>query len=209
MTYVREDINRKRETTRKNGKHGGGNRLTKRERKLNMAEVIENTTPETTPETKPVVPAKSAEDRVKELEAALAKQTAALTRSNSEAADYKRQLREKQTEQERIEAERAERDRQRDELLAQYQAKERISTYKAKLMDAGIDAKSADIMAQGLPDGVTEDYFTALKTFNDTQRTNYDIAALNKQPSLSVGLPPTSMNGKTEEDKMIDRMFGL
>lgn len=180
-----------------------------------MAEVTETNTPvettvtATTAPAKPAAPVKSADDRIKELEAALAKQTAALSRSNSEAAEFKRQLREKQTEAERVEAERAEEMRRIVEENKAYKAKERVSTYRSKLMEAGIDAQSADLMASALPEGVSDDYFTTLKTFNETQRTNYDIAALNKQPSLSVGLPPSGVNAKTEEDKKYDKWFGL
>ena len=46
----------------------------------------------------------------------------ALTKSNSEAADYKRKLQEKQTEEERAEAERAEKTRAMEEELATLKA---------------------------------------------------------------------------------------
>lgn len=133
---------------------------------------------------------------------------AALSRANSEAAEWKRQLREKQTEQERADAERAEREREREARIAELEAKERISTYKGKLMETGIDAASADIMAKALPEGVGDDYFATMKTFFDTQRKAADAAALNNQPGLSVGLPPSGVQ-KSELDKELDKIFRL
>lgn len=138
----------------------------------------------------------------------VAKLKAALSRANSEAAEWKRQLREKQTEQERADAERAEREKAREARIAELEAKERVSNYKAKLMDAGVDHAAADIMAKALPDGVNDDYFTTMKTYLDAQRKAADTAALNNQPKLSVGMPPTGAQ-RTEEDIKLDKIFGL
>ena len=132
----------------------------------------------------------------------------ALSKANSEAAEWKRQLREKQTEQERKDAERLEHEQQREARIAELEAKERISGYKDKLLDAGIDPVSADLMAKALPDGVSDDYFTTLKTFNANQHQAIETAKLNQQPGLSVGMPPTGAT-KSEEDIKLDKIFGL
>ena len=65
-----------------------------------------------------------------------------LSKANSEAAEYKRLLREKQTEAERAEADRAEREKALQDELASYRDKERISSYKAQLMSAGVDSRT-------------------------------------------------------------------
>lgn len=126
---------------------------------------------------------------------------ASLSKANSEAAEWKRQFREKQTEAERNEAERAEKEAKKDELLRAYQERERVSTYKAKLMTAGVDAETADIMAKSLPEGVGDDYFTTYKSFMETKTQEIEAAALGKQPGLSVGKPPEA---KSEEDKIAE-----
>jgi hypothetical protein len=123
-----------------------------------------------------------------------------LSKANSEAAEYKRLLREKQTEAERAEAERAEKDREREELLKSLLEEKRVSTYKSQLMAAGIDPDTADLMAKSLPEGVSDEYFQATKSFLDAQRKNAEIAALGKQPGLSVGTPP---KGATKEDEIV------
>ena len=130
----------------------------------------------------------------------LNKLKAALSKSNSEAAEYKRLLREKQSEAERAEADRAEQYKALQDELAGYRNRERISNYKAQLMTAGIDADTADLMAKQLPDGVSDEYFQATKSFLEQQRKNADIANLGKQPGLSVGQPPKAM---TKDDEIV------
>ena len=124
----------------------------------------------------------------------------ALNKACEEAASYKKALREKQSEAERAEADRAEQYKALQDELASYRNKERISSYKAQLMAAGIDPDTADLMAKSLPEGVSDEYFQATKSFLDAQRKNAEIAALGKQPSLSVGTPP---KGMTKDDEIV------
>lgn len=124
----------------------------------------------------------------------------ALNKACEEAASYKKALREKQSEAERAEADRAEREKALQDELASYRNKERISSYKAQLMTAGIDAETADLMAKSLPEGVSDEYFQATKSFLEQQRKNADIANLGKQPGLSVGQPP---KGMTKDDEIV------
>lgn len=124
----------------------------------------------------------------------------ALNKACEEAASYKKALREKQSEAERAEADRAEREKALQDELASYRNKERVSSYKAQLMAAGIDPDTADLMAKSLPEGVSDEYFQATKSFLDAQRKNAEIAALGKQPGLSVGTPP---KGMTKDDEIV------
>lgn len=124
----------------------------------------------------------------------------ALNKACEEAASYKKALREKQSEAERAEADRAEQYKALQDELASYRNKERVSSYKAQLMAAGIDPDTADLMAKSLPEGVSDEYFQATKSFLDAQRKNAEIAALGKQPGLSVGTPP---KGMTREDEIV------
>ena len=124
----------------------------------------------------------------------------ALNKACEEAASYKKARREKQSEAERAEADRAEQYKALQDELASYRNKERISSYKANLMEAGIDAETADLMAKSLPEGVSDEYFQATKSFLEQQRKNADIANLGKQPGLSVGQPP---KGMTKDDEIV------
>ena len=125
----------------------------------------------------------------------------ALSKANSEAAEWKRKYRETQTEQERQAAELAEQQKSMQEQLENYRAKERISSYANKLMAAGVDSETADLMANSLPEGVSDDYFAAYKTFIDNKTKEIETAALQGQKGLSVGNPPPA---KTDEDRIAD-----
>lgn len=132
-----------------------------------------------------------------------------LSKANSEAAEYRRLLREKQTEAERAEADRAEREKALQDELASYRDRERISTYKANLMGAGIDEPTADLMAKSLPEGVSDEYFLATKSFLDNQRQKLLTESINKQPGLSVGTPPTAAQAEREEENLMRKRMGL
>lgn len=175
-----------------------------------MAEEIKTT--ETTAAEKPKA---EQHKTVAELEAEIAKLTAltesqknSISRANTDAADWKRKytatLDEAKQKELKLEEERQ---KEREELEALRKDK-RISTYKARLMESGVDHAAADIMANALPDGVSEDYFTAMKALLDNQQKAAEIAALNSQPKLSVGMPPTAAT-RTEEDAKLDKIFGL
>ena len=160
----------------------------------------ESITTDAKPEVKPEPPKEDPE---------IAKLKAALSRANSEAAEWRRKLNEKQTEQERAEMERAEREKARDARLAELEAKDRVNTYAEKLIAAGYDAQSAKEMANSLPDGVGDAYFAAQKTFIENQRQAFEAAALKNQPGLSVGMPPTADQLKKAELNKLRGYAGL
>ena len=193
-------------TRRKNGNHSGGNRSNKRERNVEMSKI--NTDAITG------FADMSAEEKLdallnyefeapKQDTAEVEKLKASLSKANSEAAEWKRALREKQTEAERVEAERAEREAQKDALLKQLQDERRVTVYKSRFMEAGVDPATADVMAKSLPDGVGDEYFDAYKSFIDTRTKEIESAVLSKQPGLSVGAPPTSK--QAEQDAINQR----
>lgn len=141
--------------------------------------------------------------------AEIAKLKAALSKANSEAAEFKRQLREKQSEAERAEAERQEREKQREARIAELEAKERVSNYKTKLMEAGVDAVAADLMAKALPDGVADEYFAATKAVLAEAKQKAVNESLSKQPGLSVGNPPSGKTAADLEMEQLRRNIGL
>lgn len=112
-----------------------------------------------------------------------------LSKANSEAKSYKDQLREKMSEQERLEAERAENERAMREELDTYKAKDRISNYTKKLANAGYDIETASAMANGLPDGIPDNFFEQQRQFLENQKKVVETSALNKQLNLTPGSP--------------------
>ena len=72
--------------------------------------------------------------REKELEAEITKLKACISKANSESAENRRKYQSTLTEQQRLEEERAEKDRLLQEELAGYKTRERIANYKAKFL---------------------------------------------------------------------------
>ena len=124
----------------------------------------------------------------------------ALSKSNSEAASYKRQLHEKMTADEQKEAERAEHEAAVQEELKTYRMKDAISTYEKAYLAAGYSADLAASTAKAQAEGDLETVLANQKAFLETKQKELEDAALKKQPSLSVGNPP---NGKSEHDARI------
>ena len=132
-----------------------------------------------------------------------------ISKANAEAAKWKDELRAKQTEAERAEADREENERKLKEELQQYRTKERISSYKAHFMAAGIDAETAGVMAHSLPEGVSDEFFASTKSFLETQKQTLLSEAINKQPKPSVGTPPTANDAEQAEIANLRRYIGL
>lgn len=169
-----------------------------------MAEIDEKTV--STEQKPPVVEDKKPDNKAETEE--ITRLKAALSKANSEAAEWKRQYKTTLDEAKQKEMDAAEQRKAELEELNLLRTEKRVSTYKARLMEAGIDGATADLMANALPDGVKDDYFTAVKTFNVNQRKAMDVSALNNQPGLSVGMPPSGA-AKSDLDKQLDKIFGL
>lgn len=167
---------------------------------------VAKSTDEQIKETKPVE-AKTAEKpvekpEVKKPDAEVEKLKAALSKANSEAAEYKRALREKQTEQERAEAERAESDKAMREELETLRKEKSIVDYTNRCVTLGFDSELAAQTATALADGNMDSMFDCLRTFVEATKTKLANEALNRQPTLSTGVPPTTNTVDTEMDQM-------
>ena len=139
----------------------------------------------------------------------LEKLKAALSRANSEAAEYKRALREKQTEKERADAERAEADKALREELETLRKEKRVSDYTGKCLALNMDADLAGKTANALADGDMDSVFDCLKAFVEATKTRLNNEALNRQPGLSAGVPPTKGNTEDEITAQLRRYAGL
>jgi hypothetical protein len=139
----------------------------------------------------------------------LEKLKAALSRANSEAAEYKRALREKQTEKERADAERAEADKAMREELETLRKEKRVSDYTGKCLALNMDADLAAQTANALADGNMDAVFDCLKAFVEAMKTRLNNEALNRQPGLSAGTPPTKNVVSDDELEKMRRYAGL
>ena len=134
---------------------------------------------------------------------------AALSRANGEAAEYKRQLREKQTEAERAEAERAEQDKAMREELETLRKEKAVSDYKGKCLALNMEPDLAAQTANAMADGDMNAVFDCLSAFVDATVTRLNNEALNRQPGLSAGVPPTTNAAVKSEDDKIRQWMGL
>ena len=147
----------------------------------------------------------------KPVNAEVEKLKAALSKANGEAAEYKRQLREKQSETERAEAERLESEKAMREELEQLRKERAVNDGKTRSLAIGIDEENADIVANAtamLTDDDKNALFDALKAFVEATKTRLANEALNRQPGLSTGTPPTTNTTVDEEYEKMRRWMG-
>ena len=146
-------------------------------------------------------------------EAALQKEIDNLKRRlsavNSEAAETKRQLKQRMSDEERKEAERLEVDKARDEELATLRREKTVNGYKARLMEVGYDAETAATMAEGLPSDLSDEFFTAQKNFLENKAKQIQADLVKNQPNLSTGKPISSADVEDAETTALRKAFGL
>ena len=134
--------------------------------------------------------------------AEITKLKAALSKANSESAEWKRQFREKQTETERAEAERAEAEKALQEELRTLKRDKVVSEYAKSCMGMGYDAALAAECAEAMADGRFNDVFAIQQRFMEAKTKEIEAAALNKQPSLTSGMPPVNAADAAEEARI-------
>ena len=133
----------------------------------------------------------------------------ALSNANSQAAEYKRALREKQTEQERAEAERAERDAARDAEIKELRRDKTVSGYLANCLSLGYDKDLAQRAAEAMADNDAAAIMECQREFLEAKTKELEAAALNKQPTLTAGAPPTAKDAEINEENKYRKWAGL
>lgn len=163
----------------------------------------------------------SVEDKVKALEAYefetpapvesedTQKLKAALSKANSEAAEWKRQFREKQTEAERAEAERLEREKAVEEELHTLRRDKTVSGYVAQCLSLGYSNDLALRAAEAMADGNAAEIFACQQEFLGAKQKELEAAALNKQPTITPGAAPTAVTAEKEAENKMRRIMGL
>ena len=114
----------------------------------------------------------------------------ALSKSNSEAADYKKQLREKMSAEELKAKEDAEKWEEMEKNYNALLKKDAISTNKAKLLALGYDEKLAEETATAMVEGDTEKVFANQKLHLDSVEKKVRADVLKDTPK------PTGGSGK-------------
>ena len=127
-----------------------------------------------------------------------AKLKEALSRANSDAAEWKRKYRATLDDAKRAEEERAERDREREEELASLRKEKMVSKLEAQYLSAGYSAELASSTAQAQADGDTATVVANQLRFIEDTKKSLEAAALGKQPPITPGKPP---KGESDEDK--------
>ena len=161
--------------------------------------VVEQTEPVKTEPAKDEKPINAEVEKLKRL----------LSKANSEANSYKQQLREKQSAEERAAAERAEQEQAMREELETLRKEKRVSDYTGKCLALNMDAELAGKTAAALADGDMESVFDCLEAFVEATKTRLNNEALNRQPGLSAGTPPTTNTAVKSEDDKIRQWMGL
>jgi len=163
----------------------------------------------------------STEDKIKaleeyEFEAPAPKETdevsklkTALSKANGEAAEWKRQFREKQTEAERAEAERAEREQAVEEELRTLRRDKTVAGYVNSCLSLGYNNDLALRAAEAMADNNAAEIMACQQEFLAAKQKELEALALNKQPGLSVGAPPTASKADHEADNKLRSYFGL
>lgn len=128
----------------------------------------------------------------------------ALSKANSQAAEWKRQFREKQTEQERSEAERAEREKAVEDELRSLRRDKAVSGYVAQCLALGYDKDLALRAAEAMADGDAATVLACQQDFLDNKKKELEAAALGKQPPITPGKPP---KGESDDDKLMKTML--
>lgn len=133
----------------------------------------------------------------------------ALSKANSEASEWKKALREKQTEAERAEAERKEHEAAVEEELRTLRRDKTIGGYVAQCLALGYDKELAQRAATAMADNDAAEIMACQQEFLAVKQKELEMAALNKQPTLSVGAPPTSATVEKTAENELRRVMGL
>ena len=163
---------------------------------VTKTEVEETETKETETETK-------SENELK-LEQEIEKYKKLISKANSEAADYKKQLRSKMTEDEV----KADEQKKLLEELEQFKTEKKITDTSKGLMSWGMDSEKADSMARSLVEGDITSFIEGGKEYYESVSQKAIADAMNNA-KLSTGRPPEKKDVEQEEAAKMRKIMGL
>lgn len=127
------------------------------------------------------------EDGTTALKTELQKAKNSVSKANSEAAEYKRKLQEKMTEDELAKQQRDEELQQLKDSYNELKKQAELSSYEAKYKSLGYDDTSSKEAAQAVVDGDLEKVFKLQKEFNATLEKNIKADLLKQTPTPTGG----------------------
>lgn len=134
---------------------------------------------------------------------------ASFDKASSDVARFKKELSDRSTKEENERRDREERDRALMEELEQLRTDKRIGAYSTNIMGWGVTADTAKDLASKLPDGVSDDFFAAVKGFIENEASRIRAEALNAQPKPTTGAPVTGQDIKDSETAKLRKYIGL
>lgn len=115
----------------------------------------------------------------------------------SEAAEYKRKLKEQMTADEQKAAEDAENAKKLLDELEELRAERSIGAHVEELMGQGYDKETAKEAARAIVAGDMASYFSHQKKFMESQRKNWEADYIKKTPRPDGGSEPTQDPAET------------
>ena len=116
----------------------------------------------------------------------------ALSKSNSEAADYRKKWQSTLSEQERLEAERQQRETDMQTQLNALLREKQTSEFEKNFLATGYSPELAKSSATAMVDGNNAQVFADMNTFIAERTKQLQAEALNNQPQLTQGSPVPS-----------------
>lgn len=145
-----------------------------------------------------IVKALEAVDEPKDNTAEIEKLRKSVSDANSEAARYKKELKDKMSEEEKKQAA----DAEREAHYAELERKINVSEHKAKFLEVGFDADSAQTTAEALCDGKLDVLFANLDAFKTNLEKKFKADLVNKTPVKPEGGKQTTTVTKEQFAKM-------
>jgi len=133
----------------------------------------------------------------------------ALSKSNSEAADYRKKWQATLSEQERIEAERQQREADMQTQLNSLLREKQTSEFEKNFLATGYSPELAKSSATAMVDGNNAQVFSDMNTFIAERMKQMQAEALNTQPQLTQGSPVISPAPEDELMSSIRKGAGL
>lgn len=132
-----------------------------------------------------------------------------LNEVTSESANYRRQLHEKMTADEREKAEREEKWNALINENATLKREKYTGEYTTRYMGMGYPADVARALADTLPEGLPDSFFESQKSFLDSTIQNTKAQLLSQQPQPTQGSPLTSTQAEDLEMEKYRMYAGL
>ena len=134
---------------------------------------------------------------------------AALSKANSDAAEWKRQYRQGLDEAKRAEEERKEEAEKVQNELRELRRDKTVSGYVAQCLALGYDKELALKAAEAMADNDAAAILACQQDFLENKKKELEATALNKQPTLTSGSPPTAKTAEADAYNKMRAAWGL